>query len=329
MLLALAPAQGSTSSTTLVKSSTVKRLVPGAGLSNAGTRVTLALMKLHAGTYFVELPVTVKHTNPDQVDYVAVSLLCKDMYGHMDQIGQAVNTLHGTSFTLMPRLYITFTGTMRGTCVGYAQATRIRGSSSASSSSRSITVTSAKLIVTPASKSAVETERYKGNTAANNHPFVGHSSRASKGVHFHAAAVPFKLSPSRANSFAVTGDVYLTACISPGGSRDASTNGRNLCTPSVVKSGGTGSLVRTRLVVQQYKADGTTPCRTVFVPNTTTTFAISPMRHHLPKALNGTVTLPVLAGCGSHAKAWTEVYVARAPAVVVHFPSSVTSVRPI
>jgi len=96
----------------------------------------------------------------------------------------------------------------------------------------------------------------------------------------------------------------------------------------VVKVVTVGPLVRTRIMVQQYQADGTTPCRLVVVPGTTSTFHISKYRHHLPVTLQGALTLPVKAGCGSHAKAWTEVYVESAPAVVVHFPDTVTSVLP-
>jgi hypothetical protein len=294
---------------------------------SAGPIVTLVKLKIPAGSYHVEMPVTVHQSNPDLVDYVDVSLVCKDDYGHADQLGQAVNTLHGTSFTLKPRLFITFTGTHRGVCVGYAYMGRIQGKASASASSRTLSVTSASLIVTPASGKARETIRYKGDSSANGHPLVGHSSRASKGVHFHAAAVNFSVDPTKDQSFAFTGNVFLTACTSPGGSRDASTNGRNLC-QSVYKVVKAGPQLRTRLMVQEYAPDGTTVCRTVVVPNTTTTFHISANRHHLPVSLDGSLTLPQTAGCGSHATAYTEVYVESGPSVVVHFPSSVTSVLP-
>ena len=120
--------------------------------------------------------------------------------------------------------------------------------------------------------------------------------------------------------------MYLTSCTTSGGSRDITTNYKDLCTASVVVPGGLGPQVRTRIVVQQYQGDGTTPCRLVVVPNTTKTFRITPNRHHLPIYSGGTLTLPMKAGCGSHAQAWTEVYVLSAPAVVVKFPNSVTSV---
>jgi hypothetical protein len=330
MALALMPAASASSgaASVQVKTSTIKTLTPGRGLSSGPTVRLFAPLKLGAGTYSVEMPVTVKHTNPDAVDYVDVSLICKDNYGHMNEIGQAVNTLHGTTFTLDPRFYITLTGPDRGVCVGYAYEGRIHGNASASPSTRRLTIVSAKLIVTRSSSSVTQTLRFKGNTAADNHPYVGHSSRVSKGVHFHAAPAAFKASPSRQQSFSVMGTVFLTACISTGGSRDATTDGKNLCTAASVKTGGSGPLVRTRLLVQQYKPDGTTVCQTVVVPNTTTTFHIPALRHHLPVALQGTVTVPVKAGCGSHLKAYTEVYVESAPSVVVHFPSSVTSVLP-
>jgi hypothetical protein len=339
MALALMPAaQAASSVTTLTASNHVKSLTPGSGLTNAGPRKTLATMKLEPGhSYLVSLPVTVKHTNPDQVDYVAVSLVCEDAQGHEDTIGQAVNTLHGTSFTLDPRLYITIKkvsgSNARGVCVGYAQETRIHGPSSASPSSRTINVTSSQLIIKESDSyaNAHETVRFKDNNPKNKaaNPYAGVSSRASKGVRFHAASVAFTLTPANHHSLSVMGSVYLTACISTGGSRDASTDGKNLCTPSTVKSGGSGPLVRTRLIVQQFKANGTTVCRTVVVPNTTSTFHIPALRHHLPVSLQGTVSLPASASCGSHFKAYTEVYVESAPSVVVHFPSSVTSVLPL
>jgi hypothetical protein len=338
-MLALAPAQASGSSSTTIKSSNIHKLVPGPGIGNAGSRVTLVQLKLDPGySYHVELPVTVKHTNPDATDYVAVSLVCNDAAGNEDMIGQAVNTIHGTTFTLQPRLYITIhkkfaSSNARGTCTGYAQATRIAGSSGAASSSRSLIVTSAKIIVqrSAADAYAQESVRFKGNnfSTKSSNPYAGHSSRTSKGVRFHAAPVAFTLNANKANTFALTSDVFLTSCTSTGGSRDATTNGKNLCTPAVVKTGGSGSLVRTRLIVTQYQANGTTACRTVVVPNTTKTFAITPHRHHLPVSSQGNVTLPVKAGCGSHVRAWTEVTVLRAPSVIVHFPSSVTTVLPI
>jgi hypothetical protein len=329
LALALTPAQGSTSSRpTILATSSVKSLTPGHGLSSGPTVKLFAPMKLTPGTYYVKMPVTIKHTNPDQADYVDVSLICKDNYGHMNQMGQAVNTLHGTTFTLEPRFYVTLTGTQRGVCVGYAYEGRIHGNPSAAPSTRRLTVVSAQLIVTPVTGKPSATMRFEDNTAANNHPLVGHSSRASKGVHFHAAPVSFKLTPNNNHTLALTANVFLTACTSPGGSRDPSTNGRNLCA-SVFKIGGSGPLVRTRLMVQQYQANGTTACRTIVVPNTTSTFHIAPLRHHLPVLLQAHLSLPVKAGCGSHLKAWTEVYVESAPSVVVHFPSSVTSVLPI
>ncbi|HTY72760.1 MAG TPA: hypothetical protein VMI11_10105 [Actinomycetes bacterium] len=326
--LALAPAQASSSAAdAVVAKSSVTRLVPGRGLSS-GPRVTLVKLKISPGTYYVQMPVTLQHTNPDPVDYVDVSLVCKDNYGHANQIGQAVNTLHGTTFTLQPRLYVTFTGSIRGVCAGYAYMGRIQGSPGASPSSRTIRVTSARLIVTKASTAARETIRFKGNTAANNHPYTGHSSRVSVGVHFHAAPVDFTVDTTKASSFSLAGDVFMTACTSPGGSQDPTTHGVNLCA-SVFKVIKAGPQVRTRLMVRQYAPDGVTACRTLVVPLTTTTFHISSKRHHLPVELNGTLTLPPMAGCGSHAQAWTEVYVESAPSVVVHFPSSNTAVVPI
>jgi hypothetical protein len=327
-LLTLSPAKATITAQQVTKSS-VSKIFPASTIGKAGSRVQLFQVKIYPGTYYIEMPVTVKHLNADSIDYIDVSLVCKDNYGHADQIGQAVNTLHGTSFTLTPRLYITFTGTMRGVCVGYAQETRQRGPSSVSPSSRALLIASAKMIVTPTSTGARETVRFKGDSSANNHPYVGHSLRASKGVHFHAAPVTFNSYPSTTHSFAMTGNVFLTSCTTSGGSRDATTNGKNLCISSVVKTGGSGPLVRTRLVAQQYRADGVTPCRLVVVPNTTSTFHITPYRHHLPVTLQGTLTLPAMAGCGPHVTAWTEVYVESAPSVVVHFPSSVTSVLPL
>jgi hypothetical protein len=327
-LMALGPAKAATTAQ-LVTRSSVSKIFPASTIGTAGTRVQLFQVKIYPGSYHIEMPVTVEHLNADSIDYVDVSLVCKDNYGHADQMGQAVNTLHGTSFTLKPRLYITFTGTMRGVCVGYAQETRQAGASVVSPSTRALLITSAKLIVTPTSSTARETVRFKYDSSANGHPYVGHSSRASTGVHFHAGPVNFVSYPSATHSFAMTGNVFLTSCTTTGGSRDATTGGKNLCISSVVKRGGLGPLVRTRLVARQYKPDGVTPCRLVVVPNTTSTFHISPYRHHLPVTLQGTLTLPAVAGCGPHVTAWTEVYVESAPSVVVHFPSTATSVLPL
>ena len=237
-LMTLSPAKATTTGQQVMKSS-VSKIFPASTIGKAGSRVQLFQVKIYPGSYHIEMPVTVKHLNADAIDYIDVSLVCKDNYGHADQMGQAVNTLHGTSFTLTPRVYITFTGTMRGVCVGYAQETRQRGPASVAPSTRALLITSAKMIVTPSSSSARETVRFKGDSSANNHPYVGHSSRASKGVHFHAAPVTFNSYPSATHSFAMTGNVYLTSCTTSGGSRDATTNGKNLCIPSVVKPGGT------------------------------------------------------------------------------------------
>ena len=338
MALALSPAQASSTSSTVTVSTAGVRLVPGAGITNAGSRVTLLKVKLVPGyTYHVEMPVSVAHTTADKVDYAAVSLVCKDTAGHQDMVGESTNTFHGTTFNFDPRLYITIKAkpgsSARGMCVGYAQATREEGPIGAAPSTRFLTVTSAKIVVTrdTAYANARETVRFKGNNYNPNlsNPFAGHSARASKGAHFHAGPVAFTISPTSDHTLSLTGNAYLTTCTSGGGSRDGSTNGAQMCIPSVVKSIASGTEVRRRMIVQQYAADGVTPCRTLVVPNTTVTFNVTKHRHHLPVALKGTVTLPAKAGCGSHAQAWTEIFVEAGPPVVVHFPSTVTSVLPL
>jgi hypothetical protein len=119
----------------------------------------------------------------------------------------------------------------------------------------------------------------------------------------------------------------LTACTSDNGSRDQTTGGKKLCTPGVVKHGAAGSLVRLRLVVRQYTAQGAV-CATTIVPGSTTQRRISARRHHLPVAVKGDVTLSEAAGCSSRLRAWTEVHVLDGPSVVVHFPNTVTAYRP-
>lgn len=298
------------------------KLKPTSRAEQPGERVRIGYVKVpERGTYRASLTSVVTNRSADSVQYVAVSLICKEESSIEDQIGAAANTIKGETLTLNARVY--FTIKKRGACFAYGTTMGLRNSS-ASLSSRDLDVKSTLTIGGPVSAATKEAKRFVYDDA--NRGYSGRSFLAKPKVQAHAGELETSAAPG--STAFVSGNVYLTGCSHLAGSRDQTTDGKDLCTRSVVKRGAEGALVKVRLVVRQYTPGGR-PCTTTIVPGSTVQKRITANRHHLPVAVQGDVTLPGSnAGCGYRVRAWTEVQVLSGPAVVVHFPSTVTAYSP-
>lgn len=306
-------------------------LTTGAGISVPGPSVTLADVRpLAPGRYLVTMDTVARHVSVDAVDLVAVTVGCADKSGAKSSIGQYANTLKGTGvdrIRLAPRLM--FTVTQQGVCWATARAQRINPAGTSADATRQVVLEPGTFtIVRQVASGATTSARYR-TLADGTKKWLGTSSLALKGKRFAAARTNATL-PSGATTLGVTGDLQLTTCTGRYGSFDETTNRRNLCDRSGVWfSTAAGPSVRTELKVRQYAPDGVTVCRTVAVPGTASQSRISAARHHAPRQLQGTVALPAKAGCGRKVLAYVEVLVADGPAVVVHWPGSSVTVRPI
>lgn len=296
-------------------------LTPTSTVERPGPRVRIGYVKVPSpGTYLANLSAAITDDSTDSVQYVAVSLICKEETTIRDQVGAAANVVRGETLTLNARVY--FSIRKRGACFAYGTTMGLQ-KSSASLSSRRLKARTTLTISGPVSDATAETRRFVDNNASGD--YAGRSFLAKPRVLAHAGELETQARPgSRA---LVTGNAYLTTCAFEGGSRDQTTNGKDLCTRAVVVRGERGTLARVRLVVRQYTPGGRV-CATTVVPGSSTQVRITARRHHLPVAVKGDVTLADDAGCGSRTRAWTEVQVLDGPAVVVHFPSTVTAFRP-
>ncbi|GAB3589440.1 hypothetical protein GCM10027446_01820 [Angustibacter peucedani] len=299
-------------------------LYPGSVVNATGTRVSLGSVKVPSpGTYHADLSSRITDGSADSVQYVAVSLICKEETSIEDQVGAATNIVRGETRTLNARVY--FSVKKRAVCFAYGATTRLKGSS-ASPSTRRLSARSTITVTGPVASATRETKRFVYDDA--NRGYSGRSFLAKPGAYTHTGE--FATTDTPGSQAVVTGNVYLTTCSFQGGSRDQTTNGKDLCTAAVTRHVSTGSLVQVRLVVRQYSAGGTRVCGTTVVPGSTTQVRITATRHHLPVAVQGTATLlGADKGCGGPLHAWTEVRVISGPSTVVHFPSTVTAYRPI
>ncbi len=302
--------------------STTVWLTPGSVVNATGARVSLGSVKVPSpGTYHADLSSRITDHSADSVQYVAVSLICKEETSIEDQVGSATNIVRGETRTLNARVY--FSVSKRAVCFAYGATTRLKGGSAAPSTRR-LSARSTITITGPVASATRETRRFVWDDA--NRGYAGRSFLAKPGQYAHTGELSSSAAPG--SQALVTGNVYLTTCSFQGGSRDQTTDGKDLCTAAVTRHVATGSLVQVRLVVRQYTSGGSV-CATTIVPGSTAQVRITQTRHHLPVAVQGTVTLPAAAGCGSAVHAWTEVRVLSGPSVVVHFPSTVTAFRPI
>ncbi|MFC5010344.1 hypothetical protein [Nocardioides plantarum] len=320
-LLAVVPWGAAPASAATRSDVTSAWLTPRAGANEAGPRVRLGYLKVQApGTYSATLSAQVTDNSRDAVQIASVSLLCKENSGDEDRIGTSANVFRGETFAMGTRVY--FSVKDHGACFAYGSTMGLK-TTSASLSSRRVRVRATLTVSGPVSSATRESKRFVYDDASR--AYSGRSSLAKPHAFTHAAEL--QTAARRGSKAYVTGNTYLTTCISDGGSRDQTTNGRYLCTPGVIKHGEAGSLVRLRLVVRQYTPGGSV-CETTIVPGSTTQKRISARRHHLPVAVKGAVTLPDNSRCGTKVRAWTEVQVLDGPAVVVHFPNTVTAYRP-
>ena len=320
-LLAAAPWGAPPASAATYTDSTAAWLTPGAGVNESGPRVRIGYLKIQRpGTYYATLSAPIDDKSADAVQIASVSLLCKENSGDVDRVGTSANVFRGETFTLGARVY--FSIKERGACFAYGSTMGLKRSS-APLSSRKVRVRATLTVAGPVSSATRETKRFVYDDADRG--YAGKSFLAKPKVQAHAGELG--TTAWRGSTAYVSGNAYLTTCVSDGGSRDQTTNGKNLCTPGVIKHGEAGSLVRLRLVARQYTAGGSV-CATTIVPGTTTRKRISARRHHLPVAIQGRVTLSDSTRCGTKVRAWTEVQVLEGPSVVVHFPNTVTAYRP-
>lgn len=297
-------------------------LTPSAQVRRNGENQKLGYLKISApGTYMATLSANIRDDSVDPIQMASISLMCKERTKTLDKLGTAANIFRGETFPLTVRVY--FTIKERGACFGYGATMTLRGSS-ASLSRRAVRATALLTVAGPVSATTVESRRFINDDPSRDR-YAHRSFLAHPHQQTHAAALTTSAAPG--SSALLTGSAYLTSCVSDGGSRDASTGGRELCVPSVIKHGQDGSLIRVRLVARQYAADGGA-CATTVVPGTTRRLRISARRHHLPVSLQGNVTLPSNARCTERVSTWIELTVLSGPAVVVHFPNTVTALRP-
>lgn len=322
-LLAVLPTGASPASAARYERSTSTYLTPAGPVGVAGPRIRLGYVKVPSpGTYHATLATTITDRSADPVQLVSVSLVCKEESLTRDQIGASANVVHGERFTLTARVY--FHVRKRGACFAYGTTMGLVRSSAARTSRR-VRANSTIVITGPVSSATRETTRFVDDDA--DRAFAGRSSLSRPGEYTHAGELATRARPG--TRVLVTGNAYLTTCTAVGGSRDQTTNGRYLCTDDVVRRVAAGSLVRVRLVLRQYTPGGSV-CHTAVVPGSTGLFRITAKRHHLPVGVHARTRVPDAdPRCGTLLRAWTEVRVLRGPAVVVHFPSTVTSFRPI
>lgn len=295
-------------------------LTPKSGAEESGKSVRLAYVKVPApGTYYADLKVNVKDESADSVQFVAISLVCKEETSIADQIGTRANIVRGETLPMSTRVYFDVKD-KRGACFAYGTTMGLK-SSSTSLSQRRLLARATLTISGPVSDRTVESRRFVYDDA--NRGFSGRSFLAKPKQYAHASEVVTSAAPG--STAFVTGNAYLTTCTFRGGSRDQTTNGKDLCPRSV--DAPDGSLVRQRLLVRQYTPGGSV-CATTVVPDSTRQFRITARRHHLGTATEGTITLSDKASCGSRIKVWTEVQVLSGPSVVVHFPATSTGFRP-
>ncbi|MBZ5735895.1 hypothetical protein K8Z61_15480 [Nocardioides sp. TRM66260-LWL] len=296
-------------------------LTPRAGAEQSGPSVRLGYVKVPApGTYYAELDATVKNQSVDAVQLVSLSLVCKEESSVADQIGTRSNIVRGETLPMSTRVYFTIKD-KRGACFAYGTTMGLKSSSKPLTSRRLL----ARVTLTisgPVSDRTVESRRFDFDDA--NRGFSGRSFLAKPKQQAHASELVTSAAPG-SQAF-VTGNAYLTTCTFRGGSRDQTTDGRDLCPRSV--DAPNGSLVRERLLVRQYTPGGSV-CATTVVPGSTKQFRITARRHHLGTAVEGTISLSAKQGCGNRIKVWTEVQVLSGPSVVVHFPATTTGFRPL
>jgi len=306
-------------------------LTTGAGISVPGPSVTLADVRpLAPGRYLVSMDTVARHTSVDAVDLVAVTVGCADKSGAKSSIGQYANTLKGAGvdrIRLAPRLL--FTVTQEGVCWATARAQRINAAGTPVGETRQVVLEPGSFTVVKQVAAGAATNPRYTTLSDGTKKWLGKSALALKGKRFAAARTTTTL-PSGTTSLGVTGDLQMTTCTGRYGSFDETTNRVNLCDRTGVWFyTAAGPAVRTELKVRQYAPDGVTVCRTLSVPGTASQSRISAARHHAPRQLQGTVSLPAKAGCGRKVLAYVEVLVADGPAVVVHWPGSSVSVRPV
>ena len=298
-------------------------LEPRAQAEQSGESVRLAYVKVpEPGTYYADLTVNVTDESADSLQFVAISLVCKEETSIADQIGTRANIVRGETLPMSTRVYFRIKR-QRGACFAYGTTMGLQ-SSSRPLSQRRLLARATLRISGPVSDRTVESRRFVYDDA--NRGFSGRSFLARPKQYAHASELVTSAGPG--STAFVTGNAYLTTCTVKGGSRDQTTDGRDLCTSSVVKRLPEGSLVRTRLLVRQYTPGGSV-CATTVVPDSTRQFRVRARRHHLGIATEGTVTLSDKATCGDRIKVWTEVQVLTGPAVVVHFPGTSTGFRPL
>lgn len=298
-------------------------LTPRAGAEQSGPSVRLGYVKVPApGTYYAELDATVKNQSVDALQLVSLSLVCKEESSVADQIGTRSNIIRGETLPMSTRVYFTIKD-KRGACFAYGTTMGLQ-SSSKPLESRRLLARATLTISGPVSDRTEESRRFDFDDA--NRGFSGRSFLAKPKQQAHASELVTSAAPG-SQAF-VTGNAYLTTCTVLGGSRDQTTDGKDLCTRSVVKRVPDGSLVRTRLLVRQYTPGGSV-CATTVVPGSTKQVRITARRHHSGAATEGTITLSSKQSCGNRIKVWTEVQVLSGPAVVVHFPATSTGFRPL
>lgn len=302
--------------------SSTAHLVPSSTARRNGPNEKLGYVKIMTpGTYVATLSARIRDDSIDPIQVASISLLCKEESRILDKMGTAANVFRGETFPMSVRVY--FTIAKRGACFGYG-ATMILDRSSVPPARRGLRASASMVVAGPVSDATVESRRFAFDDPERD-SYAGRSFLARPGRQTHAGELTTSAMPG--SSAFVSGQAYLTSCVSEGGSRDASTGGRSVCTPGVVRHGDAGSLLRLRMMVRQYTPGGSA-CATTIVPSTSRRIRITARRHHLPVTLEGDVTLPANTRCGGRVRAWMEIAVLSGPAVVVHFPNTSSAYRP-